>query len=179
MAFDEYHEVSVRMKYNPFEFYNEKRTTSFFLISGVFCFFYFIYTYVFGLKWFGYSPIAQILSIQELQHVTYSDIFIHLTSVPPLLSILRKLSVDTGFPITYFVNIVALFLSTLTIFKFVSDVLSNAFAYSLAIIYLAMPSIWLFATYEYDPSLFVLNTSILKKLLSLVLFTKKIFLHTR
>jgi hypothetical protein len=62
-----------------------------FLIAYVF------YTYIAGLSWYGFAPIIQIVNVAALsKNVTYSNLIFDLTTTPPLLSILRKLTIHSG-----------------------------------------------------------------------------------
>jgi len=136
---------------------NEYLSITFLFIAA-----FLFYTLVAGLSWYGYAPIAQIVSVNSLTaNVTYSDLLFDLSAVPPLLSLLRKAGIDSGLNITYILSLFLLWISAGYLFSFASHNSNKICGYFLILVYLFSPATWLYNTYEYDPGMFVSLTIIL------------------
>lgn len=117
---------------------------------------YLFYTSIAGLSWYGFAPIAQIVSLDALQiNATYSNLLFDLSGPPPLLSILRKITIDSGINSTYIVNLTLLLISAEHLFSFAIRRSNKIYAYLITFAYLFLPATWLYNTYEYDVGMFV------------------------
>ena len=121
---------------------------------------YFIYIIIGDLQWYGFSPIAQIVDIENIKNIAFLDILLLHHATPPLLSLLRKISIDFNFQATYSLNILFFIISIFKFYDYLNANFNNKISTISMGIYLISPSTWLFITYEYDMSMFVSLTLI-------------------
>jgi hypothetical protein len=89
------------------------------------------------------------------ENSTYFNLLYDLSGTPPLLSLLRKVTVDTGVNATYMLNLILLFISSGYLFNFAVSQSKKIYGFFLVFVYLFSPATWLYNTYEYDVGMYV------------------------